>query len=312
LVSVQIGSTGYPEQVGVRLDFELRFLRDEGFMPQVSKGSKGPLTLYTVECSPPQPTGARDTAAGTSSGMVRHHLANAVSDLIVNVWEKDLVDRLVHQESKGLDESERLTVTRHALALLNGFSERPGPGLLRKIGRKGHVLRQVDTYLASHDLLLIEGFIRFRLREYLGHLSSAVEQALEEFMLQKEYREFVLLLRHFLNAQEPRLDRVHVVIAPDRSFKLLDEEGTSISQDYLEECVSEGATRDVNRDDLLISALITIAPREVKLHVRPDCEGEGLATLRAVFLDRLTTCNGCELCEGLLSMAPDGHERLLH
>lgn len=311
MVSVQIGSSVHPDQVGLRLDFELRFLRDEGFSPQVRRYSRGAMTFHTVECPHPAPLGRAASPASPPS-MVRHHLANAISDLIVNVWEKDLVQKLVNQESRGLNEGERRTVTRHALALLNGYSSRPGPGLLRKISRKGHVLRQVDSYLSSNDLLIIEGFIKFRLREYLAHLEEAVEQALDEFVLHKEYREFVLLLRHFLNAQEPRMDRTHVIISADHSFRLVDEDGSSVSEQYLEGCIAEGSSREVNRDDLLVSALITIAPREVRLHVPPAWDSEGVRTLKAVFLDRLTVCHGCELCNNAASKTKEENERSLH
>ncbi|MDP2873487.1 MAG: putative sporulation protein YtxC [Bacillota bacterium] len=309
--TIHIGSAGHPDQVRQRLEFEAQFLRDEGFQVDISESTRGSVSFFRLDSRATEAAVAFGSPEDQAS-LVRQHLANAISDLIVNVWEEDLLLRLVSSEYRTLGENDRALIVTQAQALLDGGPERAEAGLLRKVGRKGHILREVAEYLETEDLLVIEGFINFRLQRYVDHLETIVEQAVDEFMLQKEYREFILLLRHFLTAQEPRIERVHVLVSPDGGFRLLDDEGTSISDQYLEESLSQAGQKEINRDDLLISALITIAPRRLKLHALPGIDNDGLRTLRAVFADRVTICRGCELC-GLRVRRPyEEHEHLFH
>lgn len=310
---IQIGSAGHPEQVLQRLEFEAAFMREEGFVVDVVRRRRGAVTYHEVYCRPTDRVAAAYGEAAEQASLVRHHLANAVSDLIVNLWEKKIIASLVAQECGALEPDERRLVARHAEVVLDGGSYPQDGGLGRKVARKGHVLRQVDGYLVENRVLDIDGFVRFRLKDYMRLLESVIEQAVDEFMVEKEYREFILLLKHFLAAQEPRVDRVHVLVSRDGGFRLVDDEGCSISEQFLAECLTESGTKDVNRDDLLISALITIAPRRLKLHLPSGAEGEGLRTLRAVFADRLSVCHGCDLC-GLkaLRLAEESEKKVYH
>ncbi len=309
--TIEIGSAGNADQVQQRLEFEASFMRDEGFNVDLARTERGGGIFFALRCHPTDATSIYGEPAEVAS-MVRHHLANAVSDLIVNLWERDLIGRLVNQECAGLTQDERLLVTRYAEMVLDGHPWQSSAGLMRKVARKGRVLREIDNYLSGNTVLNIDGFLRFRLREYVTLLENAVEQALDEFMLEKEYREFILLLRHFLAAQEPRLEQVHVIVKRDGSFRLVDDEGSSITEQFLADCLMETGTRDVNRDDLLISALITVAPRKVRLHMAKGTDSEGLRTLRAVFAERLTTCHGCEICGFGAAKPVEEREGLFH
>jgi putative sporulation protein YtxC len=311
LQRIQIGSTVHSDQVQQRLEYEASFMRGEGFEVEIARSERGPITFFEVACRP--------TAAAAKLGspddhecMVRHHLANAISDLVVNLWERQLIKRLAQGECNDLEAAERSQVAHQAAMVLDGQPWRKDSTVMRKVTRKGHVFAEVDRYLSSNHELVIDGFIRFRLRHYVNLLEEAVEQAVDEYMVEKEYREFIMLLRHFLAAQEPRVDRVHVLIKPDGGFRLVDDTGSSVSEQFLTDCLQEAGTKDINKDDLLISALITIAPRRVRLHAPVGADSEGLRTLRAVFVDRLTVCHGCEVC-GLRVLRPckDG-ERLSH
>lgn len=309
--TIHIGSSGHPNQVRQRIEFEGQFLRDEGFIVEIQEEALGTVSFLRIDCEPTEATAGFGSPEDQAS-LIRQHVANAISDLIVNVWEQDVLRRMVNSEYRSLSEDDRLMVIKQSQRLLDGGPDSKEAGLLRKVGRKGHILKEVAAYLETEDLLIIEGFINFRLTGYVSHLETTVEKAVDEYVLQKEYREFIMLLRHFLNAQEPRIERVHVLVSSDGEFRLLDDAGTAISEQYLEQCLSDAGQKDINRDDLLISALITIAPRRLKLHALPGMDNDGLRTLRAVFSDRLTICRGCDLCGLRLRRPYEEHEHLFH
>ena len=70
--------------------------------------------------------------------------------------------------------------------------------------------------------------------------------------------------------------------------ELLDNEG------YLNQ---HGDTIARNLDDVLISILITIAPRWIIMHNTADMvDTESVLMIKEVFKDRFKVCRGCERC----------------
>lgn len=57
----------------------------------------------------------------------------------------------------------------------------------------------------------LEGFVRFRLKDIIDEIEMAIEMSVDDFIIQKEYNEFIDLLRYFVELQEPRIDLVNVI-----------------------------------------------------------------------------------------------------
>src|SRR5690606_24115804 len=129
----------------------------------------------------------------------------------------------------------------------------------------------------------------FRMKEYLQELDGCVETALRRLEAEREHREFVALLHFLLENQEPRVELVHVLPGRGGSFSLLDGEGWAIDHHYLEGFVFDLAFGEVNLEDLLVSALVTLSPVRIVLH--PPLEALDTAFLREVFAERLTGCD---------------------
>ena len=51
----------------------------------------------------------------------------------------------------------------------------------------------------------------FRLQSYEQELREMAEYAVDEFMLDQQYEEFVSLLKYFVYFQEPKMPLVHVI-----------------------------------------------------------------------------------------------------
>jgi putative sporulation protein YtxC len=170
------------------------------------------------------------------------------------------------------------------------------PDLFRKIERKGRVLRLILDYLGAQQEINLDGFITFRLQEYREQLGDAIGRAVDDFLMEKEYVEFINLLRYFVDSQEPKLKLVHAIILPKGGFRLMDDKGATVTREYLAESFVE-VEAEVNSEDLLVSALITIAPGRVILHCSTELDRlEALDTIRSVFEGRITTCRGCRIC----------------
>ena len=146
----------------------------------------------------------------------------------------------------------------------------------------------------------LDGFLHFRLRHYWEELEDVLYLSIDQYLNEKEYQEFIQLLRHFVEILEPRHDVVHVVLTGPNGFALLDEQGHVLQADVLtNELKAQSGYTD--QDDLLISALLSAAPRHLVLHAGTfQGKTKLLDTLKQVFEPRVELCRACDYCLQLL------------
>ncbi len=225
----------------------------------------------------------------------RGALAAVLVSWIVERREPALLQRLVAGRYSYFSPEESATIVGLAASALGEADT--GHGSER---RRGHILERLLDYLERHSTLVLDGFVTFRLKEYMDELATAVDRAVEDFLLEREYREFIELLRHVVQSQADRPPQVHCLFEPACSFRLEDAAGQPVAADLPEDLGPEATAHEVGLEDLLVSALITVAPEALCLHV-PDDAGvvlspEALDTLQEVFTGAVSVCRGCARC----------------
>ena len=152
-------------------------------------------------------------------------------------------------------------------------------------------------YFENSNNIILDGFVNFRLKEYMRDLEDVVDKGVDDFLMDREYREFIRLLRYFVDIQEPKLNTVHVIVGFDNKYTLLDDAKREITNECIQEYVNEIAEGEINYDDLLVSSLITFAPRKIIIHCTGQFRNKELMeTIKNVFLGRVLICQGCEIC----------------
>ncbi len=225
--------------------------------------------------------------APEAEARVRAALAEGVCEFILDGCQERLLHRLVTSRYSYFTPPEQAEIVAAAgRQLLAGE-------------RRERIRMRILQYLERQNTLIVEGFLTFRLQDLVAEAEVAVDGSVDTFLLQREYQEFIQLLRHFVETLPPRHDLVHAVMQPGGAFRLTDADGHALSRDAAE--VEAGGPADLAPEDRVISALVTLAPRRVVLH-RPAGEHalgeEGLATVREVFGGRLHLCGGCRICRG--------------
>ncbi|HBF38929.1 MAG TPA: hypothetical protein DDW50_16625 [Firmicutes bacterium] len=223
--------------------------------------------------------------------ILRFYLANIITDLLMNNISKEFIQRVIRSKYRFLGTSEFNLVLQNAYAYLNNLHESGDIG--KTLSRHNQILLEVNQYLDTNSDLYLEGFFRFRLKDYFTELEKSVELSMDNFLVEQEYHEFIRLLQYFVEVQEPRIDEVHVLIKDQQNFYLLDEEKQPINQEQLQGVLTD-LNQDIDYDDLLLSALITISPKRLVLHL--SAKAEIVDTLMNVFQDRIIICDGCPLC----------------
>lgn len=163
--------------------------------------------------------------------------------------------------------------------------------------RVGIVARALDAVSREVPRMDLEGVLTFRCRDYMDAIDDAVDRAVDDLLMEREYREFIRLLKCFVDAQPSRIGKVNAILQREGAFMLLDAQGHPIESETVREFVVEMVDSELNYEDLLVSALITLAPARVVLHGPPDLMQAGSAvTVRDVYAGRADVCNGCTFC----------------
>ncbi|MDN5276384.1 MAG: hypothetical protein PWR01_349 [Clostridiales bacterium] len=197
---------------------------------------------------------------------LKYRIADILSDFIVNDLQHMMIERIIEDEYFYFENEDREQIRQEVLNAV--FEGKESENRFNQLREKWHdpIRLRILEHLDTHNELIVEGFIRFRLKDFMKELVETVEKIVEELLVEREYNEFIKLLRYFVEIQEPKVREVHVLVDDDRRYILLDDSMRVINNDILKELAREISDTEMSYDDLLISSLITIAPSKITIH----------------------------------------------
>lgn len=165
------------------------------------------------------------------------------------------------------------------------------------MNRKNKVIEKITDYLRENDEINIRGFITFRMKDIKEEFEDVIDRVVEKYMVEKEYNEFIKLLKYFVDIQDSKIDEVDIIMQPDGNYLIQDSDGNDIMNRFLSDLSDTKFSGTINIDDMLISGLITNAPAKVVIHSPENCTNkEMLDTIKNVFLDKVVFCSSCKIC----------------
>jgi putative sporulation protein YtxC len=173
-----------------------------------------------------------------------------------------------------------------------------GPSMVYYINRKNSIVEKITRCIEENSEINIRGFLTFRTKELIGELECIVDKVVEDYMVEKEYNEFIKLLKYFVEVQESKVDEVNILIESSGNYKLRDEEGKDLLGDIMMELPRVKFDSKENQEELIISAMITSAPKKVIIHCVDNCRNKELIqTISNVFVNRVYYCDKCAECK---------------
>ncbi len=289
---VALGTTEEIHALKEKIRMEAKSFLVNGLKLEIQPAAKGKFAV--LECDFKN----QDYENNDSELFFKRYFANVISDLILNNWEQKIVHEILKDNYYFFTPEEKEVIYQRSLELIKTGHPTKCKTVVYQLNRKAKVNNRLSEYLETNNKINIDGFIRFRLKDYVADLADAVSYAVDEYMMEKEYREFIKLLRYFVEIQEPRLHTVHLVIKEDKKHLLFDDKQQEISHEYIDGFFNEIIDGDVNYEDLLISALITIAPKKLYIHFAEKIDkNDTIITIEEVFNQRVEVCHGCQWCQ---------------
>lgn len=165
------------------------------------------------------------------------------------------------------------------------------------LNRINSMIEKIRDCINEKQEININGFITFRMRKLRNDIEKIIDKVVENYMVEKEYKEFVRLLKYFVDIQECKIQEVNIIIEEESNYIVKDGQGKDLYNEFLEELSGSENNNKVNMEDILISGLIASAPRKIVIHNRENGRNkEFLETIDNVFGERVSYCDGCIEC----------------
>ncbi len=250
----------------------------------------------TIVCSFNNEKEVSDNIYETYKNALVYHISNALADYIINKYEEKLIARTISSNYCYFNSVEKKEILSLALRIIRNEDKNFFSSIFQ-VRRRNIIVKRLVDYLQNSNSLILDGFVNFRLKEYIKDLEEIVDKAVDDFLMEREYKEFIRLLRYFVDIQDPKINVIHVIVSYDNKYILLDESKKEITNECIQEFVNEISLGEINYDDLLVSSLITLAPRKIVIHSTTQFRNkELLETIKNVFSGKVIFCQGCDLC----------------
>lgn len=162
------------------------------------------------------------------------------------------------------------------------------------------IITKIKECLEENNEFNINGFITFRMRELRKYIESIIDKIIEKYMVEKEYKEFIKLLKYFVDIQDSRIDRVNIFISDTGDYTVLDQDDNNLFSEFIKELSDCKLGIDANVEDVIISGLITNAPKKINIYQKKYCTNkEFIDTIINVFGDRVNFVDEMSLNKNL-------------
>ena len=121
-------------------------------------------------------------------------------------------------------------------------------------------------YISTHKSIILTGFINFRLTNYRNLLNELIDFSVNEFIIEKEYLEFVSLLKLYINSQLPLTPILHLV-SSDFGIIILDKDLNIVEVNKNIENTKYLSDISFSENDYVLNTIINLLPKKIFLHL---------------------------------------------
>lgn len=216
------------------------------------------------------------------------YITNILYNIVIyNFRQKELLEYLT-ENYFFLKHDEMVDVDIKINNILKQKEKITGDDSIFAMNRINSIQSIIKDFIEENDYINIDGYIRFRLKPISKYVEEIVDKVVETFMVEKEYNEFINLLKYFVDIQDSKIDKINIIIKDNGEYEVIDGDGNDIFKDFINDLVENKDDKKINPEDIIISGLITNAPKEVCIYNKEMCQNtEFLNTITSVFRERV-------------------------
>ena len=227
---------------------------------------------------------------GNDNSKFVHEISSVLSFLVIDEFEDNFIKNIISKDYFYFDKKEK---TRIFELCIDIFSDDYNYYFNNKFDV---LINDFESYLKTHKSIILSGFINFRIKNYFEILNKIVDEAVTNFIIEKEYLEFISLLKMYINSQKPDCDIIHLIynnedsILLDKNKNIINISSSILKAKYLSDIT-------FSQNDYILNTLLNLLPNKIYIHLVNEDIDEFINTLLLVFENRAEICTDCNICK---------------
>lgn len=149
-------------------------------------------------------------------------------------------------------------------------------------------------YFLENKYVILDGFVAFKLNPYIKELDSIVDMCVNKFIIDREYHDFINLLKTYIQTTPSDSTIVHLIYKnPEPLLLDVDKNVIKFNEDFINKKYLSDISFSSN--DYILNLLLTLLPQKLYIHLLSD-EDDFITTLKLIFDNRVYICTDCDLC----------------
>jgi putative sporulation protein YtxC len=226
---------------------------------------------------------------GNDASNFFYSLSDTLSTAILEFYEDKLVKRIINSNYFYFTDIEKKNILDTCINVLKNED------YVNFEDRQTSIFSSINSYISENKCILLDGFVNFRLNDYLKTIDSTVDYSVNKFLIEREYNEFIDLLKLYITSKKPTIDKVHLIYQNHESIlvnsqnNIIDINNSDFNAKYLSDI-------SFSTNDYVLNALLTLLPEKICIHLI-DEDDEFINTLKLIFDKRVIICRDCNICK---------------
>lgn len=226
---------------------------------------------------------------GNNNSLFIDKISHLLSIMIIDELEENILIFLLSQNYFYFDSNERKEIINLSFDIMS-------EDFYKTFDKKLNlVYTNLVEYIDKNKSLFLGGFIHFRLKNYFNFLDDILSRSVNNYIIQKEYLEFVSLLRLYIESQSSNCNVVHLLYSNSESI-LLDENKEIINIYNFNLNAKYLSDINFSVNDYTLNTLLNLLPKKIFIHLVDSNIDEFINTLQSIFENRVTLCLDCDIC----------------
>lgn len=148
-----------------------------------------------------------------------------------------------------------------------------------------HIYIAALKYISNNKSMVLDGFVNFRLSNYMKILDYVVDNSVNELVVNREYNEFINLLKTYIHSKSINIGLVHLIYKKTNSF-LLNSKYEKIPLSNNLSDLNYISDVSFSENDIILNTLLSLLPKKIIIHLEKESD-EFIKTLISIFEDRV-------------------------
>lgn len=215
-------------------------------------------------------------------------LCDELTKCILFFYEKKITKKIISYNYFYFNDIDSKQILDNCIDLFN-FDE----GIYNE--KYNAIYNALYSYLLEHHSIVLNGFVNFRLKDYKEILDYNVDICVSNFLIEKEYFEFINLLHLYVNSKESSTNVLHLIYVNKESILVDNNKNIVSTEDHIFDA-KYLSDISFSSNDYCLNTLLNLLPEKLNIHLIDNYEDEFINTLKLIFENRVHICNDCDIC----------------